>query len=117
MVHLKPFFYSKCIRLKKRFYGGITENPFTRSEEVKIVYLLQVASLLDAMECCGISLHVNIHAALKNHHMAVCVAQVRCKEDSANVTKTHPLGIHFTDDGGINSSTCSTFVALRCSWS
>uniref|UniRef100_A0A3Q3B9G5 Uncharacterized protein n=3 Tax=Kryptolebias marmoratus TaxID=37003 RepID=A0A3Q3B9G5_KRYMA len=59
----------------------------------------KVASLLDRMECfCGISLHMNIHTALKNHHMAVCITQARCKEGSSNLTKTQQQGMNFTEE-------------------
>ncbi|MEQ2184739.1 hypothetical protein GOODEAATRI_011223 [Goodea atripinnis] len=38
----------------------------------------KVTSLFDRMEyLCGVPLHSNIHAALKMHHMAVCITQTR----------------------------------------
>ncbi|XP_038143130.1 uncharacterized protein moto [Cyprinodon tularosa] len=59
-----------------------------------------VEGLFDRMEhLCGVSLPINIHAALKRHDMAICVTQTRFKEDG-NPTKQQQPGINFSEDRG-----------------
>ncbi|XP_014896338.1 uncharacterized protein C17orf104 homolog isoform X1 [Poecilia latipinna] len=99
--------------LKKAFPGKRaavmtnTNPPKTPPKSTRVDYLIvnqmkeqaKVASLFDRMEClCGVPLHINIHAALKTHHMAVCITQSRRKEDSGNMTKQQQQGINFTED-------------------
>ncbi|XP_021176926.2 uncharacterized protein moto [Fundulus heteroclitus] len=100
------------VLLKKAFPGRrtpVTSNnkpPKTPPRPTRVDYLIvnqmkeqaKVPSLFDRMEyLCGVPLHVNIQAALKRHHMAVCVAQTRCK-DSGNVTKQLQQGTDFIED-------------------
>ncbi|XP_008294309.1 uncharacterized protein LOC103367902 [Stegastes partitus] len=60
----------------------------------------KVESLLERMEClCSTPLCSNIHAALKRHHMAICITQARCM-DTANMTKHQRQKPHFTEDRG-----------------
>uniref|UniRef100_A0A3P9IID0 Uncharacterized protein n=1 Tax=Oryzias latipes TaxID=8090 RepID=A0A3P9IID0_ORYLA len=48
--------------------------------------VLQVANLLERMEAlCDAPLQNNIHTVLKRHHMAVCITQARCSEDSRTI--------------------------------
>ncbi|MEQ2247097.1 hypothetical protein ILYODFUR_005720 [Ilyodon furcidens] len=84
-----------------------TNSPKTPSRPRRVDYLIvnqmkeqaQVTSLFDRMEyLCGIPLHSNIHAALKMHHMAVCITQTRCKEDIGNMAKQQQQGNNFTED-------------------
>lgn len=49
--------------------------------------MLQVASVLHRMESLNSFLHINIHTALKKHYLAISVAEARCKEDIAIVSK------------------------------
>lgn len=65
-----------------------------------VVVVLQVASLLDKMECLSVSLHINIHTALKRHHMAICVTQARRKEEIANMSRCHKQAAHSTEYRG-----------------
>lgn len=69
--------------------------------------MLQVASLLDRMEClCNTPLHMNIHTALSRHHMAICITQTRRKEEIAMMSKHQRQRAHFTEDRG--NSYCSS---------
>lgn len=65
-----------------------------------VVVVLQVASLLDKMECLSVSHHINIHTALKRHHMAICVTQARRKEEIANMLRCHEQATHSTEYRG-----------------
>ncbi|XP_031168633.1 meiosis-specific coiled-coil domain-containing protein MEIOC isoform X1 [Sander lucioperca] len=59
----------------------------------------RVASLLDKMEClCNTPLHMSIHTALNRHHMAICIAQARRKEEIASMSKHQRQRAHFTED-------------------
>uniref|UniRef100_A0A3P9LY81 Uncharacterized protein n=1 Tax=Oryzias latipes TaxID=8090 RepID=A0A3P9LY81_ORYLA len=47
---------------------------------------IKVANLLERMEAlCDAPLQNNIHTVLKRHHMAVCITQARCSEDSRSI--------------------------------
>uniref|UniRef100_A0A3B5BJQ6 Uncharacterized protein n=1 Tax=Stegastes partitus TaxID=144197 RepID=A0A3B5BJQ6_9TELE len=64
------------------------------------------------MEClCSTPLCSNIHAALKRHHMAICITQARCM-DTANMTKHQRQKPHFTEDRA--ASTRKLRTALWC---
>lgn len=61
--------------------------------------VLQVASLLDRMECLNVFFPINIHTALKKHHMAICITQARRKE-IANMSKHQQQKAYFTEYRG-----------------
>ncbi|KAG8006808.1 Meiosis-specific coiled-coil domain-containing protein MEIOC [Nibea albiflora] len=59
----------------------------------------RVASLLERMESLhNVSLHVNIQTALNRHHMALCIAQARRREEVANMSKHQRQRAHFSED-------------------
>lgn len=62
--------------------------------------VLQVASLLERVEGLGIFLHANIHTALKRHHMAICITQARCTEETANLSQYQQQKAYFTEYRG-----------------
>lgn len=62
--------------------------------------VLQVASLLERTEGLGIFLHANIHTALKRHHMAICITQARCSEETANLSQYQQQKAYFTEYRG-----------------
>lgn len=63
------------------------------------VVVLQVASLLDRIECLSVFFPINIHTALKKHHMAICITQARRKE-IANMSKHQKQKAYFTEYRG-----------------
>ncbi|KAM7371590.1 hypothetical protein PAMP_008809 [Pampus punctatissimus] len=81
----------------KRTAAVTTSNlPKTPPNPTRVDHLIvnqtreqaRVASLLDKMECLrNIPLHMNIHATLNRHHMAICITQSRRKEELANMSK------------------------------
>uniref|UniRef100_A0A3Q1GR20 Uncharacterized protein n=1 Tax=Acanthochromis polyacanthus TaxID=80966 RepID=A0A3Q1GR20_9TELE len=116
--------------LKKTFFGkrpaAVTNInlPKTPPNPTRIDHLIvnqtreqaKVESLLERMEClCSTPLHSNIHTALKRHHMAICITQARCMEDTANMTKYLRQKPHFTEDRGNPSATTRKLrTALWC---
>ncbi|XP_051797463.1 meiosis-specific coiled-coil domain-containing protein MEIOC [Acanthochromis polyacanthus] len=107
--------------LKKTFFGkrpaAVTNInlPKTPPNPTRIDHLIvnqtreqaKVESLLERMEClCSTPLHSNIHTALKRHHMAICITQARCMEDTANMTKYLRQKPHFTEDRDDTAKAC-----------
>lgn len=74
-----------------------------------------MASLLERVEGLGIFLHANIHTALKRHHMAICITQARCTEETANLSQHQQQKAYFTEyRGNLHRShrcTCVFFSA------
>ena len=61
-------------------------EAWVKKIEVDYIVVLQVANLLERMECLTVPLHINIHTALKRHHMALCITQARRKEEISNMS-------------------------------
>lgn len=59
-----------------------------------------MAGLLDRIEGLSVSLHINIHTALKRHHMAVSMTQARRKEGITNMMRRHQLAAPRTECRG-----------------
>ncbi|KAF7225739.1 uncharacterized protein moto isoform X1 [Nothobranchius furzeri] len=101
------------IFLKKNFPGKKTlittsnslpeypPNP-TRVDHLVINLMreqIKVESILVRMKClCSIPLHISIEMALRNHYVALCITQARCKEGSDKWTKIQQQGVGFTED-------------------
>uniref|UniRef100_A0A3Q3XQ19 Uncharacterized protein n=1 Tax=Mola mola TaxID=94237 RepID=A0A3Q3XQ19_MOLML len=85
----KAFLGRKNAAVTNAFLPKTPPNP-TRVDLLIVNQMreqVRVANLLERMECLNVPLHINIHTALKRHHMALCITQARRKEEIANMPK------------------------------
>ncbi|XP_042360293.1 meiosis-specific coiled-coil domain-containing protein MEIOC [Plectropomus leopardus] len=98
---------TKTFPEKKTAAVANTNLPKTPPNATRVDHLIvnqtreqaRVANLLDRMDClCHTPLHMNIHTALRRNHMAICITQVRRKEEMANMSRHQRQKAHFTED-------------------
>ncbi|XP_059204272.1 meiosis-specific coiled-coil domain-containing protein MEIOC [Centropristis striata] len=101
------FIFTKTFLGKKTAAVVNTNLPKTPPNPTRVDHLIvnqmreqaRVVSLLDRMErLCNTPLHISIHTAVNAHHMAVCITQVRRKEEIASMSKHQRQRAYFTED-------------------